>query len=135
MILGNTTSTLTAQAGSNPGANVPVVVDFVEQVDQQRLEGKGGEGNPQTQTSQMATGGTTKVTILSAPDTGRRRIAKRIAFKNTSASDIAYTFRFEDSAATVTAVIRMTVSLLTGECAEWTDTLSWRFWTAAGHLK
>lgn len=135
-VLRNTTSTLTIQAGSDPGADVPVYVGFEEQIDQQQLRGVGGGAqNPQYQTSKMATGGTTKVTILSAPGAGKRRLARSIFFKNIGAGTVAYTVRFEDSAATVAAVLVMTVSLLTGEVAQYVGGLGWKFFTTAGHVK
>lgn len=137
LVLRNTTSTITAQASADPGADVPVYVGFEEQIDQQQLDGKigGGAQNPQYQTSKMANGGTTKVTILSAPASGKRRLVRTILFKNVSASTISYTIRFEDSAATVAAVLVMTVSLLTGECLQYVDGQGWKFFTTAGHVK
>lgn len=132
MILQASTQTLTAQAGSNPGANVPVLVEFEELLRGQPSDGR----SAQSASSQMATGGTTKVTILAAPTDARmRRVPRRIQFKNVSASTIGYTFRWEDTAATVTAVIVMTVSLLTGECGEWTLDDGWKFFSTSGNVK
>lgn len=134
LVLHKTTHTLEAQAGSDPGANVPVHVVFEEQIDGQQLQGK-GSNNPQIQNSQMATGGTTSVTILSAPSSGYRRQVKFIGIKNTGAGSVAYTLRFVGSAESPTTVNFITITLLTGEMLHYQEGLGWYCLNTAGHMK
>lgn len=135
LCLDTTTSTFTFQAGLNPGANIPIAVTFFEQVLAQQLKQVASElSNPQVQTSQMATGGTTKITCLDAPASGYKRLVKSIFLKNASASSIAYTFRYEDSAKTVTAV-PLTWTLAAGDNLVYEDGKGWLVTDSSGYSK
>lgn len=137
IVIQNTTSTLVMQAGSNPGADVPIHVTFDERIDSRQVD-KGSAlpdiQNPQIQHSKLANGGTTEVIVLSAPAAGRRRILKSLMFKNTGSGTVIYKFRVEDSSATP-ADVEVQWSLLTGESGYYEDGRGWYFMDANGNLK
>lgn len=137
IVLQNTTSTLVMQAGSDPGADVPVHVTFDERIDSRQVDRSSAltePQNPQIQHSTLANGGTTEVIVLSAPASGRRRILKFLMFRNTGAGTVIYKFRVEDSSATPTDV-EVRWSLLTGESGYYEDGRGWYFMDASGNLK
>ena len=135
-VLRNTTSTLQMQAGSDPGADVPIYISFSETIDAQQVgkQVSAGDQNLQYQTSKLANGGTTAVTVLSAPASGYRRRMQGLLMKNTGAGSVAYSFRFIDSAATVTTVT-LTFTLVTGDILQYQDGKGFWVTDSAGYVK
>ena len=135
--LQNTTSTLEMQAGSDPGANVPVHVTFLEYLDSVQIGDRAARieiQNPQIQHSQLASGGTTAVTVLSAPSSGRRRLVKTIFLRNAGAGSVQYKIRVTDTSATPNSVeLRFTIA--TGEVIHYEDGVGWQHFDASGYSK
>ena len=93
--------------------------------------------NPQKNLGQLASGGTTAVTGLTAPDTGRRRIVHHVWLRNPSAGNITYKVILEDTANTPTQV-ELRFTLATGDMLFYDggpDGGTWQAMNSSGEIK